>query len=129
MALRQVQCRLSSVWVGGLERVIRAGGRIGALLGIWVDVSGWRALLAWTDEGVRPHTVRLWAQMSECDLRQFFPEKFSAVHDSAAAHVKEIYREHSVFIVIAEYVGVIAFGGGNALALLQLLEDVYKRQS
>ena len=36
--------------------------------------------------------------------------------------MKQIYRQHSVFIVIAEDVGVIALGGGDALALLQLLD-------
>jgi hypothetical protein len=52
------------------------------------------------------------------ELGQLFPEEFTAVEDAAAAHVKQIYRQHAIFIVITEDIGVIAFGSGDALAFL-----------
>ena len=36
--------------------------------------------------------------------------------------MKQIHGQHLVFVVIAEDVGVIAFGGSDALLLLQLLD-------
>ena len=74
-----------------------------------------RALLGWAGGGARPYVV--------CgDFRQIFPEELSPVEHSAAAHVKQVYRQHSVFVVVAEDVGVVAFDRGNALLFLQLLD-------
>ena len=53
---------------------------------------------------------------------QVFPEEFAAVDHSSSSHVEEVHRQHAVFVVIAEDVGVIPFGCGNALSLLQLLD-------
>ncbi len=36
--------------------------------------------------------------------------------------MEEIYGQYLIFVVIAEDVGVVAFGGGYALLLLQLLD-------
>jgi hypothetical protein len=36
--------------------------------------------------------------------------------------VEQVHGEHLIFVVIAEDVGVVAFGGGDALLLLQLLD-------
>ena len=66
------------------------------------------------EDARRPSTDRLVAEFG-----QVFPEKFSAVEDSASAHVEEIYRQHSVFEVVSEDVGVVAFDGGDALLFLQ----------
>ena len=78
----------------------------------------WRALLAWTAGGGCPHM----SCFCVCgEFRQVFPEELAAIHHFSAAHVKQIYRQHAIFVVIAEHVGIIAFGGGNALPLLQLL--------
>jgi hypothetical protein len=67
------------------------------------------------------HMVSGSSQSWDLEL-QVFPEEFAAVDDAAAAHVEQIYGEHAIFIVIAEDVGVVAFGGGDALAFLQLLD-------
>ena len=56
------------------------------------------------------------------ELWQVFPEEFAAVDHFSGAHVKQIHRQHPVFVVIAEDVGIVAFGRGHALALLQLLD-------
>src|ERR1022692_5243395 len=53
-------------------------------------------------------------------LRQIFPEELAPVDHLSGAHVKQIHREHPILVVIAEHVGIVAFGGGDALALLQL---------
>ncbi len=75
---------------------------------------GCRALLGRAGEGTRPYVV--------CgDFRQIFPEELSPVEHFAAAHVEEVYRQHPVFVVIAEDVGVVAFDRGDALLFLQLL--------
>jgi hypothetical protein len=54
-------------------------------------------------------------------FRQLFPEELSPVEHPPATHVKQIYRQHSIFVVISEHVGVIAFDGCNALLLLELV--------
>ena len=54
------------------------------------------------------------------ELGQVFPEEFAAVDHFSATHVEQVYRQHAIFEVIAEDVGIVAFGGGNTLALLQL---------
>ena len=53
---------------------------------------------------------------------QVFPEKFAAVQDFSAAHVEQVHGQHLIFVVISEDVGVVAFDGGDALLLLQLLD-------
>ena len=55
------------------------------------------------------------------DLRKVFPKELPSIDHLAPPHVKQIYRHHAVFIVIAEDVGIVAFGSGYTLALLQLL--------
>src|SRR5258708_35120509 len=80
-----------------------------------------RALLAWTDEGVRPSMVGLF-RLAGDEFWQVLPEEFAAIDYAASAHVEQIYRQHSVFVVVAKHVGVVAFGGGDALAFLQLLD-------
>ena len=81
---------------------------------------GGLALLAWTGEG--PSHIVCESPCCACKLGQVFPEKFAAVEDFSAAHVKQVHGQHPVFVVIAEDVGVVAFGGGDALLLLQLLD-------
>ena len=53
---------------------------------------------------------------------QVFPEQFAAVDDLAAAHVEEIDGDHVVFVVVAEDVGLVAVGGGDALLVLHLID-------
>src|SRR5260370_39425594 len=60
---------------------------------------------------------RLWS----IRRRHFFPEELAAVEDLAAAHVEDVDGQHIVLEVVAEDVHVIAFGGGHALLLLELL--------
>src|ERR1700683_4375194 len=101
-------------WIKGV------GGRRGRL-----------AALAWTGEGARPHMFRSRPHMvylclyifcfhSAFELGQVLPEEFAAVDHAAAAHVKQVHRQHSVFIVIPEDISIITLCGGNALALLPL---------
>ena len=52
---------------------------------------------------------------------QVFPEEVPAVDDFAGAHVEEIYREHFVFVVEAENIGVAVIRGGDALLVLHLV--------
>src|SRR5438309_6628950 len=78
------------------------------------SVGIWRALLASTAGGGCPH-------MFSGDFGQVFPEELPSIDHLAATHVKQIHCHHAVLVVIAENVGIIAFGGGDALALLQLL--------
>ena len=53
-------------------------------------------------------------------LGQLFPEEFPAIHDLAAAHMKEIHGQHAVFMVIAVDVRIVAVRRGHALSLLHL---------
>src|SRR5215467_11281759 len=55
------------------------------------------------------------------ELRQLLPKELSAVDDLAAAQVKDVDRKHVILEVVAEDVGIVAFSGGNALFLLQLV--------
>ena len=72
-------------------------------------------MLGRAGEGTRPYVV--------CgDFWQVFPEELSPVEHSATAHVKQVYRQHAVFEVVAEHVGIVAFDGRDALLLLQLLD-------
>ncbi len=71
-------------------------------------------MLGWAGEGTRPCVVG-------GGFGQIFPEELSPVEHFAAAHVEQVYRQHAVFEVIAEHVGIVAFDGGDALFLLQLL--------
>ncbi len=102
--------------VTGVEGV---SGRRGGLAAL-----AWTPRLRWGQarEGARPHMFHLLLYVFGYELGQVFPEEFAAVYYPASPHVKQIYRQHAVFIVIAEDVGVIAFGGGDALAFLQLLD-------
>src|SRR2546428_2913969 len=70
----------------------------------------------WGGRGTRPYVA-----YSGLQFRQFFPEEFAAIQHTSSAHVKQIYRQHLVFVVIAEYIGVIPFHGCNALFFLKLL--------
>ena len=54
-------------------------------------------------------------------LRQIFPEEFAAIQHPAAAHVKQIHRQHAIFKVISKDVGIITLGSGDPLLFLQLL--------
>src|ERR1700685_529029 len=107
---------------------VRAERSSAALLELCGAAGSRRALLARTAESGCPHMgidvsrVIVCPHLFSYELRQVFPEEFAAVDDPAAAHVEEINCEHPVFIVIAEDIGVVAFGGGDALALLQLLD-------
>src|ERR1700685_622012 len=107
---------------------VRAERSSAALLELCGAAGNRRASLAWTAEGGCPHmSIAVFRVITgpgrvADELWQVFPEEFSAVDDPAAAHVEEINCEHPVFIVIAEDIGVVAFGGGDALALLQLLD-------
>ena len=56
------------------------------------------------------------------ELGQVFPEEVAAVDDLAAAHVEEVDGEHLVFVVVAEDVGVLVVGGGDALLVLHLVD-------
>ena len=56
------------------------------------------------------------------EVRQVFPEHVAAVDDLAVAHVEEVYGEHVVFEVETEDVGIVAFRGGDALALTGLVD-------
>ena len=78
-----------------------------------------------TVEGGRPYGVCGLQTVCGVDsirgeLRQVFPKEFAAVDHFPAPHVEQIDCQHAMFIVIAEDVGIVAFGGGDALALLQL---------
>src|SRR5664280_125277 len=53
---------------------------------------------------------------------EVFPEELALVHDLAATHVEEIHRQHLVFVVIAEDIGIVALDGGDALLLVQQLD-------
>src|SRR6266852_4745345 len=75
-----------------------------------------RALLARTAGGGCPHMTG--GALGGCELWQVFPEEFAAIDNAAAAHVKQVHGEHAVFVVVAEDICVIAFGGGDALAFL-----------
>ncbi len=55
-------------------------------------------------------------------IRQILPEEVAAVDDLAAAHVEEVHRQHVVFEVEAEDVGVLVVGGGDALLVLHLVD-------
>ena len=57
------------------------------------------------------------------EFRQVLPEEFAAVDHLSAAHVEQIDGQHAIFVVIAEHVGIVAFGGGHALPFLQLLHS------
>ena len=59
--------------------------------------------------------------MSRAEFRQVFPEELAAVDNFACSHVKQVHREHSIFVVVAEDVRIVAFHAGHALLLLQLL--------
>src|SRR6266700_7077230 len=75
----------------------------------------------WAGRGTRPYVA-----YSGLQFRQFFPEEFAAIQHTSSAHVKQIYRQHLVFVVIAEYIGVIPFYGCNALFFLKLLNCLDK---
>src|SRR5258708_38675114 len=92
---------------------VRGGRDLVALFEVSGGFGNRRVLLAWTDEGVRPSMVGLF-RLAGDEFRQVLPEEFAPVDNAAAAHVEQIYRQHAVFIVIAEDVGVIALGGGDA---------------
>ncbi len=53
---------------------------------------------------------------------ELFPEKFAAVDDASTAQVEEIRGDEGSFGVVREHVGVVALGGGDALALLDVFE-------
>ena len=55
-------------------------------------------------------------------VAQVFPEELALVDDLAAAHVEQVHRQHLVFVVIAEDVGIVALNGGDALLLVQQLD-------
>src|SRR3954471_609719 len=58
----------------------------------------------------------------QSEIRNFVPEELTAIEDASATHVEEVYGEHSIFIVEAEHVGIIAFGGSDTLLVLKLLD-------
>ena len=74
-----------------------------------------RVMLGWADERTGPG-------VGGGGFRQVLPEEFAPVEHSAAAHVKQIYRQHAVFVVVTENIGVIAFDRSDALLLLQLID-------
>src|ERR1700722_4955476 len=82
----------------------------------------WRVLLIRADECVCRFMVRGSLRIVDAKLGQFLPEKFSAIDHLSRAHVKQIYRQHAVFVVIAEYIRIVTLCGRNPLALLQLLD-------
>src|SRR5579859_3518620 len=56
----------------------------------------------------------------ESNFRQLLPEELAPIENLASAHMKHIDRQHVIFVVVAEDVHVVAFGGSNALLLLKL---------
>src|SRR5215472_4857666 len=82
-----------------------------------------RASLDRMDECVRPYpSCGALGFVAERELRKVFPEELAAVDHFSPAHVEQVYCQHAVLEVIAEYVGIIAFGCGDALTLLQLFD-------
>ena len=71
---------------------------------------------------LRKAFARLAGFSTDPKLRQLLPEKLPAVEDAAAAHVEQIHRQHLIFEVIAENIGVVAFRRGDALLFLQLFD-------
>ena len=55
-------------------------------------------------------------------LRQVLPKELTPIEHPSAAHVKQVHSQHTVLIVIAKHIGIIAFSRGNALLFLQLLD-------
>ena len=53
---------------------------------------------------------------------ELFPEEFAAIDDAAAAEVEKIGGDERGFGVVGEDVGVVALGGGDALALFDVFE-------
>ena len=71
--------------------------------------------LAWRLCGLGPLTRTgqvgglLLHSFSGPEFRQVFPEEFAAVEHVSAPHVKQIDRQHAVFVVVAEDVGIVTF--------------------
>src|SRR5581483_9038256 len=51
--------------------------------------------------------------------RQILPEELALVDDLAATHVEQVHRQHLVFVVIAEDIGIVAFYSRYSLLLLE----------
>src|SRR6266568_2545043 len=75
------------------------------------------ATLVRAAEGGRLHMIFLWTDR-HFQLWQVLPEEFAAIQYASTPHVEQVHGQHSVFEVISENIGVIAFNSGNALLLL-----------
>ena len=89
------------------------------------DGRGIRPYASFDGRGIRPYASfdgrGIVSHKSRAEFRQVFPEELAAIDDLACSHVKQVHCEHSIFVVVAEDVRIVAFDARHALLLLQLL--------